>query len=94
MNPDHIERLRQLGGSSEANGEPAFFHNLTDSEQELADSLGEETVAHMTSGQQQPTEPGTLEDLSDLSIDVPSDDAEVDVEEPPLDAPRGDDSEQ
>ena len=95
MNPAHVERLRRLGGSSEASEESAFLHDLTDSEQELADSLGEETVAHMTSGQQQPTSPGTLEDFADLSIDIPADDAEVDVvEEPPPDAPRRDGSKQ
>lgn len=95
MNPEHVERLRQLGGSSEASAEPEIFRHLTDSERELADSIAEETVANMTSGQQQPPSQSTLEDLDDLSIDVPADDAEVDiVEEPPLDAASRDDSKQ
>src|SRR5688500_12347784 len=87
MSPDHVQRLRELGGSSEAGAEPEVFRHLRDSERDLAVSIGEETVASMTSGQQQPPEPGTLEDLDDLSIDVPADDAEVDiVDEPPPDS--------
>jgi hypothetical protein len=95
MNPEHVERLRQLGGSSEASGEPEIFRHLRDSERDLADSIGEETVATMTSGQQQPPSPGPLEDLDDLSIDGPPDDADVEiVGEPPPDAPLRDDPKQ
>lgn len=94
MSPDHVERLRQLGGSSDASEEPKMFRHLTDSDRDLADAIAEETVANMTSGQQQPP-PSTLEELDDLSIDAPAEDAEIDiVEEPPPDAPSGDDSKQ
>jgi len=71
MNAAHAERLRQLGQTSHATEEPGFLRGLTHSDQDLAGSIAEETVATMTSGQQQPPSPGTLEDLADLSIDAP-----------------------
>ena len=80
MSPGHVERLRQLGHSSVAAAEAGFLRGLTESDQALADSIAEETVANMTSGQQQPpseAELEGLEELTDLSIDVPADDAEA-----------------
>lgn len=79
MSPDHVERLRQLGQSSATAGEPGFLRGLTDSDRELADSIAEDTVANMTSGQQQPPSVATLDDFADLSIDVPAEDSEVET---------------
>lgn len=77
MSRGHVERLRQLGQSSASAGDPGFLRGLTDSDRELADSIAEETVANMTSGQQQ-SPVTTLEDFDDLSIDVAAPDSEVD----------------
>ena len=56
---------------------PGFLRGLTHADQDLADSIAEETVATMTSGQQQPPSPATLEDLADLSIDGHVDEGET-----------------
>lgn len=79
MSPDHVERLRQLGQSSAAAVEPGFLRGLTDFDRELADSIAEDTVANMTSGQQQPPSVAALDDFADLSIDVPAEDSEIET---------------
>ena len=80
MSPAHADRLLHLTPSSDGAAEPGFLCDLNDSDQALADSIAEETVANMTSGQQQPPAIGALEDLAELSIDLPADE-EVEIPE-------------
>ncbi|HEY6723619.1 MAG TPA: hypothetical protein VI197_06280 [Polyangiaceae bacterium] len=76
MSPGHVERLRQRARPS-MSGDSGFLQGLTDSDRELADSIAEETVAHMTSGQQHPPSVSALEDFAELSIDVAAPDSEI-----------------
>lgn len=77
MSPDHVQRLRQLGQSSAPAGEPGFLRGLSGSDRELADSIAEDTVANMTSGQQSPPSVAAFDDWTDLSIDASAPDSEI-----------------
>ena len=86
MSPGHAERLLHLTPSSADAAEPGFLCNLTESDRALTDSIAEATVANMTSGQQQQPSRVALEDLAELSVDVPED-AEIEIpEQAPPDA--------
>lgn len=86
MSPAHADRLLHLNPSSDAAAQPGFLCDLTASDRSLSDSIAEETVANMTSGQQEQPSRVALEDLAELSIDAPED-AEIEIpEQPPPDA--------
>lgn len=93
MSPAHADRLLHLTPSSDGAAQPGFLCDLTESDRALSDSIAEETVANMTSGQQQQPSLVAFEDLAELSIDVPED-AEIEIpEQPPPDAVDEDDFE-
>jgi len=86
MSRGHAERLRHLTPSSNEAAQPGFLCDLTASDRALSDSLAEETVLSMTSGQQEQPSLVALEDLAELSIEAPED-ADIEIpEQPPPDA--------
>ena len=91
MSPGHAERLHRLTPPPHKAMEPGFLCDLTESDRALTDGIAEATVANMTSGQQQQPSQVALEDLAELSIDVPED-ADIEIpEQPAPDAFDGDD---
>jgi len=82
MSRAHAERLHKLTPAPDGSPEPGFLCNLSASDRALSDSLAEETVANMTSGQQEHPSQVAREDLAELSIDAPED-ADIEIPEQP-----------